>query len=89
MYSPQSKILTVHFVVLNPFNLQEIRVRRDGSTLQVCPFPSTNGDINQQEYLESLMVYTKDRETRFYDSDSEEDPMEEERSLLNKAASYT
>lgn len=89
MYSPQSKILTVHFVVLNPFNLQEIKVKRDGSTLQVCPFPSTNGDINQQEYLESLMVYTKDRETRFYDSDSEEDPMEEERSLLNKAASYT
>lgn len=73
MYSPISKILTVHFVVLNPFYLQEVRVRRDGHAPPAYPFRNTNGDINQDEYLESLLHHTRGRETRFYDSDSEEE----------------
>jgi len=41
-----------------------------------------------------MLQHTRGRETRFYDSDSEEEPMnspsqQPEESLLNRAASYT
>ena len=54
MYSPVSKIITVHFIVLNPFNLSDIKARKDGQALAACPFPSANGDVNSQEKLNEL-----------------------------------
>ena len=48
-------------------------MRRDGHAPPAYPFRNTNGDINQDEYLESLLHHTRGRETRFYDSDSEEE----------------
>ena len=75
MYSPVSKILTVHFVVLNPFNLQEVK-RRDGQALPACPFRNTNGDINLDEYLDALLPHTRGRETVFYESESDDQQME-------------
>jgi hypothetical protein len=54
MYSPLSKIITVHFIVLNPFNLSDIKARKDGQASTACPFPSANGDVNSQEKLSEL-----------------------------------
>ena len=60
MYSPISKIMTIHYIVLNPFQLQEQKKRDSSNTLPASvlnPFPSANGGINSQEYLEFLKDY--------------------------------
>jgi hypothetical protein len=69
MYSPVSKIMTVHFVVLNPFNLQENKQIKDKTVIQTYPFKNTNGNINQDEYLDSFLSLTRGRETEFYEQE--------------------
>ena len=61
MFSPRSKILTIHFIVLNPFVIQEQKKRESTNPVpqnNLNPFPSTNGGINNQEYLEFLKTFT-------------------------------
>jgi len=49
--------MTVHNVILNPFNLSENR-KRDGNIVQMSLFPTANGGVNSQEYLEFMKDYT-------------------------------
>ena len=57
------------------------------------PFKNSNGDINCEEYLESLVPVTRGRESKFYDSDSlnesSNSSTKKEDKIMNKAASYT
>jgi hypothetical protein len=65
MFSPKSKIMTVHNVILNPFNLSENR-KRDGNIVQMSLFPPANGGVNSQEYLEFMKDYTVKNQNAFY-----------------------
>tara|TARA_B110000285_G_C15009291_1_gene555559 strand:- start:225 stop:932 length:708 start_codon:yes stop_codon:yes gene_type:complete len=56
MYSPKSKIMTIHNVMLNPFNVSESK-RRD-SNAQHMSLTGPSGGVNAQEYLESLKEFT-------------------------------
>jgi len=72
MYSPESKIMTAHFIVLNPFLIQEPKGKKDAQTPQVAmPFPCTQGDINEQEMVSSLKAFTVQRQKQFYEGEAE------------------
>ena len=74
MFSPRSKIMTVHYIVLNPFQLQEVKRRDTANTLPahaLNPFPSSNGGINSQEYLEFLKTYSTEDASTFYTTASD------------------
>ena len=77
MYSPQSCIMTAHFVTLNPFSLAEQR-RKDGVYVAQSNFPSANGGINDQEHLHFLKSYTVQEKQRFYRYDEQHTKVEAE-----------
>ena len=72
MFSPSSKIMTVHNIILNPFSLAENRVRRDGNVQPTSVFPSGNGGVNQQEYITFLRELTNTDQKDFYELEEAE-----------------
>ena len=72
MFSPSSKIMTVHNIILNPFSLAENRVRRDGNVQPTSVFPSGNGGVNQQEYITFLRELTNRDQKNFYELEEKE-----------------
>lgn len=72
MFSPISKIMTVHNVILNPFSLAENRVRRDGNVQPTSAFTSGNGGINKQEYIEFLKTLTNTDQKTFYEYEDQD-----------------
>lgn len=56
MYSPQSRIVTCHFMVLHPFFMQEQRKLTNTPQPIQCrqPINPINGEINEQETVDGL-----------------------------------
>lgn len=92
MYSPISKIMTIHNIMLNPFNVSESK-RKDTNAQHMQLFLGPSGGVNAQEYLESMTDFTIKNQSSFYqfdqelynfDSESEGD----QQNLENKVTTY-
>jgi hypothetical protein len=49
--------MTIHNVMLNPFNVSESK-RRDTNAQHMSLFTGPSGGVNAQEYLESMKDFT-------------------------------
>ena len=58
MYSPKSQIMTIHFITLNPFLMNDIKSKKEQPLGPNSQIPVAMGDINVQEKLEFLTDIT-------------------------------
>ena len=91
MFSPKSKIMTIHNVMLNPFNVSESK-RRDTNAQQMQLIIGPSGGVNPQEYLESMMEITNRKQSSFYYFDQQlynfDSESEDKEDLENKVTTY-
>ncbi len=81
MYSPESKIMTAHMIVLNPFQINEPRGKNQGQGPQVAA-PNTQEDVAEQELVATLKAFTTQHQTKFY----EDEPEVERESIQNRVS---